>query len=127
MMKKEKGFAYCGLACCLCSKKDCPGCRADGCPGRQRCQIPDCCKEKGIFGCYACEKRLICENPMLRKPKIMAFNRCLTEYGETTLAGLLERNEKAGVVYHKNDKITGDYDLENISDILRLIREGKRS
>ena len=43
------------------------------------------------------------------------------------LFGLLERNEKAGIVYHENDKITGDYDLENISDILRLIREGKTS
>lgn len=59
--------------------------------------------------------------------KIIAFNRCLAEDGETMLFGLLERNEKAGIVYHENDKITGDYDLENISDILRLIREGKTS
>lgn len=64
---------------------------------------------------------------MLHKPKIMAFNRCLAEDGEITLVNLLERNEKAGIVYHEKDKITGDYDLENISDILRLIREGKPS
>ena len=126
-MKKEMGFAYCGLACCLCSKEDCPGCGTDGCPGRKWCHIPDCCKEKGLPGCYACENHSTCENSMLRKPKIMAFNRCLAEDGETMLFGLLERNEKAGIVYHENDKITGDYDLENISDILRLIREGKTS
>jgi len=126
-MIKEKGFAYCGLACCLCGKKDCPGCQADGCPGRKWCQIPDCCTKKGIPGCYACEKYSVCENPMLRKPKITAFNRCLAEYGETALTAWLERNEKAGVIYHEKDKITGDYDLEKISDILRLIREGKPS
>lgn len=126
-MIKEKGFSYCGLACCLCSKKECPGCRADGCPGRKWCHIPDCCQEKGIPGCYACKNRAVCENPMVRKPKIIAFHHCLAEYGEDTLIGWLEHNEKAGIVYHEKDKITGDYDLEEVSDILHLIREGKPS
>lgn len=33
-MKVEKGFAYCGLACCVCSE-NCVGCRDEGCKDKK--------------------------------------------------------------------------------------------
>ena len=46
-MEREKGIAYCGLACCVCSENVlCPGCRSGGCPGRETCKPFNCCIKK---------------------------------------------------------------------------------
>lgn len=34
-MIESRGFVYCGLACCVCSEEGCPGCRMEGCTGRE--------------------------------------------------------------------------------------------
>lgn len=124
-MRREKGFAYCGLACCLCEKEGCSGCESRGCPDYEVCRIPNCCKEKGIPGCYACDKSALCQNPLLKKPKLRAFNRYLAENGKQALLDRLDANEKAGIIYHKPGTIIGDYDLDEVSDILLLIEQGK--
>lgn len=54
---KNKGIAYCGLACCVCSEnKSCHGCQADGCDIHGGCKNYNCCREKGLNGCWECEQ-----------------------------------------------------------------------
>ena len=51
--KTEKGIAYCGLACCLCSHNEaCPGCQAGGCDIHSWCENYRCCREQGLNGCW---------------------------------------------------------------------------
>lgn len=109
-MKRELGMAYCGLACCLCtSKEDCPGCQESGCEGREECRNFQCCRDKGLNGCWECPD-FPCEGTMLDKLKPRAFARFVREYGEEELLNCLERNETAGVVYHRPNSILGEYD-----------------
>lgn len=44
-----KAIAFCGLACCVCSKnKGCVGCQDGGCESHGWCKNYNCCKEKGL-------------------------------------------------------------------------------
>lgn len=125
-MDREKGFAYCGLACCLCSESaSCAGCRNDGCSGKDWCKSFKCCKEKGYNGCWECGEFPCDDNFMLKKPKIHTFAAMLGELGEEKMLELLERNEKSGIIYHYEGGIVGEYDLENTEDIRRLVLGGK--
>ncbi len=126
-MKTEKGIAYCGLACCLCSENEtCPGCRNDGCSNKEWCKNYNCCREKNLEGCWECHE-FPCSDSMLDKTRIRAFSRFVVEYGEGALLKRLEENEKAGVLYHYKDQIVGDYDkLDNEEEIVRMILRGKR-
>ena len=46
--------------------------------------------------------------------------------GEAELLDCLERNEKAGVVYHR-EGINGDYDaFDDVEALIRFIKTGKR-
>ena len=57
-------IAYCGLACCVCSEnKDCIGCQNDI---RGWCKNYNCCKEKGLNGCWECAE-FSCAGSMLDK------------------------------------------------------------
>ena len=50
-------IAYCGLACCVCSEnKDCIGCQDGGCESYGWCKNYNCCKEKGLNGCWECSE-----------------------------------------------------------------------
>lgn len=109
-MVRERGLAYCGLACCLCgSRADCPGCREEGCEARGWCKNFNCCREKRLSGCWECEA-FPCEDSMLDKLKPRAFSKFVRQYGEEMLLDCLEKNEKAGVIYHIPGSITGEYD-----------------
>jgi hypothetical protein len=47
-------------------------------------------------------------------------------FGEETLLNCLERNEKMGIVYHR-EGITGDYDdFEDVEELINFIRTGNR-
>lgn len=123
-MERRKGIACCGLACCLCSENGiCAGCRNDGCSGKDWCKSLRCCREKGLNGCWECGG-FPCDNPMFQKPKVVAFVRFASEFGAEKLMDLLERNESAGVVYHRNGFI-GDYDLETEEAVWNLIVSGR--
>lgn len=126
-MDKEKGIAYCGLACCLCSEnKDCAGCRNDGCKNKEWCKSFNCCKQKGINGCWECSELDTCDNFMLKKLKIGAFAAFIAQYGEEKLMECLERNEKNGVIYHYDGGIIGDYDeVADREQVFKLILNGK--
>ena len=80
--------------------------------------------EKGIGHCYECEEE--CTKGMLSKIKPCGFTLFVKRYGEAELLGCLERNEKNGVVYHR-EGIIGDYDdFDDVEELIRFIKTGKR-
>lgn len=49
-------IAYCGLACCVCSENNkCVGCQSGGCDIHGWCKNHNCCREKGLNGCWECD------------------------------------------------------------------------
>ena len=62
---------------------------------------------------------------MLGKIKPLGFTEFVRRYGEKELLDCLERNEKAGVVYHR-EGIIGDYDdFDDVEMLIQYIRTGK--
>ena len=124
-MDKTKGIAYCGLACCLCEHtEDCPGCKNNGCSGKDWCKSIKCCLEKGIDGCWQCGE-YPCDNPMFKTPRARAFIRFILEHGEEAFMAALEKNEANGMLYHYSGELTGDYDKpETEEEIIELIIKG---
>lgn len=124
-MKRELGIARCGLACCLCSENvTCSGCNTGDFPDKDWCENRKCSIDKEISHCYACGED--CQKGLLGKIKPYGFTLFARLYGEETLLDCLERNEKNGVVYHR-EGITGDYDdFDNAEALMEFIRTGKR-
>lgn len=123
-MKRELGIARCGLACCLCSEKDkCSGCNSGDCPDKEWCENRKCSISKNIIHCYDCSE--MCRKGLLCKIKPYAFTLFVKRYGEEELLNCLERNEKNGIVYHR-DGIIGDYDhFDDVEKLIEFIRTGK--
>lgn len=127
-MNKEKGIAYCGLACCVCSEnQNCAGCRNDGCKDKEWCKSFNCCKQKGLNGCWECAD-FPCSNSMFEKLRVRTFAKFIAEHGEDMFIQCLERNEKNGVVYHYAGQIIGDYDIPTTeAEIRDMIIFGRSS
>ena len=116
-MKRELGISRCGLACCLCSENEhCNGCNLGDCPDKDWCENRKCSLEKSVAHCYECRED--CHKGLLSKIKPYGFTLFAKRYGEDVLLNCLERNEKNGVVYHR-EGIVGDYD--NFDDAEKLI------
>ena len=82
--------------------------------------------EKDLDGCYQCEPIKCRKGLYAEKIKPRAFAEFARRYGLEELLDCLERNEKAGVVYHRVG-IMGDYDdFDDIEELIRFIRIGKR-
>ena len=63
---------------------------------------------------------------MLTKIKPYGFTMYIKRYGEPNLLDCLERNEKAGVVYHR-EGIVGDYDdFNDVEELIDFIRTGNK-
>ena len=124
-MKRELGIARCGLACCLCSENiHCSGCNSDECSGKDWCENRKCSDQKGHGHCYDCE--LECKKGLLSKIKPYGFTLFIRRFGEKELLDCLERNEKMGIVYHR-EGIIGDYDdFDDVEKLIRFIKTGKR-
>ena len=124
-MKRELGIARCGLACCLCAANgECGGCNAENCRGVTWCENRRCSLEKQIVHCFECDEE--CRKGLLSKVKPYGFTLFAKRYGEEELLDCLERNEKAGVVYHR-DGITDDYDdFDDVEELIQFIRTGER-
>jgi hypothetical protein len=124
-MKRELGIARCGLACCLCSQNaTCDGWSSEQCHDAARCENRRCSKEKGVGHCYECCED--CRKGLLSKIKPYAFGLFARRYGEDELLNCLERNEKQGIVYHRNG-VFGDYDeFDDAEQLISFIRTGKR-
>lgn len=123
-MRRELGIARCGLACCLCSENlKCDGCNSEGCHGYNGCENRLCSIEKEIDHCYECEDD--CKRGLLQKIKPYGFNLFIKRYGEEELLNCLERNEKNGVIYHR-EGISGDYDdFDDVEKLIEFIKIGK--
>ncbi|MGE5528808.1 MAG: DUF3795 domain-containing protein [Patescibacteria group bacterium] len=125
-MQREKGFAYCGLACCLCSENEnCAGCRNEGCKDKDWCKNYNCCRGKGLNGCWECAD-FPCRGGMLDKMRIRVFAKFIAEHGESELLKCLERNEQAGIVYHYEGQLVGDYDIPQSEEELMRMIKGER-
>jgi len=124
-MDKTKGLAYCGLACAVCGQNNsCAGCRNEGCKGRDWCKNFRCCREKGLNGCWECGD-FPCSGGMLDKMRIRAFARFIKEHGGEEMLRCLGRNEAAGVAYHYEGQLTGDYDaFQTEEEVMDFIRNG---
>ncbi len=124
-MKRALGIARCGLACCLCSENDhCGGCDSGNCPGTAWCENRRCSGERQYAHCFECGEA--CRKGLLGKIKPYGFSLFARRYGMDELLDCLERNEKAGVVYHR-EGIVGDYDdFDDVEALIRFIRTGKR-
>lgn len=125
-MKRELGIARCGLACCLCSENEhCGGCHSDGCKDKEWCENRKCSIKKGILHCYDCENA-DCNKGLLGKSKPAAFTEFARRYGAEHLLDCLERNEKNGVVYHR-EGIVGDYDgFSDMEKLINFIESGEK-
>ena len=78
---------------------------------------------RGIGHCYECGEN--CRKGLLGKMKPYAFTQFARVYGEDELLDCLERNERRGVVYHR-EGITGDYDaFDDVDALIRFIRTGR--
>ena len=126
-MEREKGIAYCGLVCALCSENSgCPGCRNEGCKDKDFCKNFRCCKEKGLNGCWECDE-FPCTGSMLEKIRIRAFAGFIKEYGENCILDCLARNEEDGLIYHYPGQLIGDYDQPETEEKIRnLILKGRK-
>ena len=124
-MKRELEIGRCGLACCLCSENEhCKGCNSGDCPDKDWCENRRCSIERGLNYCYECETD--CHKGLLAKIKPYGFNEFVKRYGMEELLDCLERNEKTGIVYHRNG-INGDYDdFSDLEDLIDFIKTGKR-
>lgn len=80
-----KAIAFCGLACCVCSKnKGCVGCQDGGCESHGWCKNYNCCKEKGLNGRWECSEFPF-TGCMLDKPRIRAFAEFARRYRVRTV------------------------------------------
>jgi hypothetical protein len=117
--------AACGLICAYCIRfvnGECKGCRMSG----HVCPILDCCKERVVRGCWACEDYPCCECSF-RSSRTKAFLQCAKEDGILKLAEHLHRNNADGLRYHYDGSFQGDYDeCKNVEEVLQLLRKGKK-
>ena len=124
-MKRELGIGRCGLACCLCSENEhCSGCNSGECPDKDWCENRKCSIEKNYTHCHKCKAE--CRKGLLSKIKPYGFTLFIKRYGEKELLDCLGRNEKAGVVYHR-EGIYGDYDdFHDLEELIEFIKTGKK-
>jgi len=125
-MKRQLGIARCGLACCLCSENEqCNGCDSGNCPDAKICENRVCSAENGYTHCFCCSESE-CRKGILSKIKPYGFTLAAKRYGLERLLDCLERNEKNGVVYHR-EGITGDYDdFDDVEELISFIMTGER-
>lgn len=122
--QEKRGIGYCGLACVLCSDKDCPGCAARIAEGGG-CSAGKCAAEKGVGVCCACSE-YPCNENMLQGKRNKAFNRYARKFGLDALIDRLRVNYENGITYHTPDKTPGDYDVpETENAIYQLVRYGR--
>ena len=127
-MRRELGIARCGLGCCVCiAQNDCEGCNSDLCRYKDYCQNRKCTIEKGLRYCAECSET-DCRKDVLKDLRPRAFNEFIRRYGAEKLMDCLERNEAAGIVYHRSETdLYGDYDVpDTMEGIIRFILTGEK-
>ena len=76
-------------------------------------------------GCYECHPADCRKGLYAEKLSVRAFAEFARRHGIEELLDCLERNEQAGIVYHRED-FTGDYDgFDDLEKLIDFIRTGK--
>ena len=98
---------------------------ASACPLKAAINQYNCCKAKGLLGCWQCP-HAPCGVDMHApgKVKIRAFITCIKEEGVIAFFRYIDQNTKEGIVYHRKS-IWGDYDLPMEEGVLALLRKGR--
>jgi len=98
----------------------------DWCENAEWCENRKCVLEKGLPACWACGEEACRKGLFAEKIKARGFTAFARRYGLETLLDCLERNEQAGIVYHR-EGIMGDYDdFDDVEELIAFIRTGKR-
>ena len=120
-MKRELGIARCGLACCLCTENEtCSGCDSGECPDKDWCENRKCSISKRIEHCYECKDT--CTKGLLSKINRMLLQNLPEDMVRITFWTAIERNEKKGVIYHR-EGINGDYDdFDDVDALIEYIK-----
>lgn len=124
-----KSIAYCGLVCALCHEgATCDGCRQGQgrCASKDGCFQYNCCRKKGIQGCWECADAPCGKDMFSREHdrRLRAFVRCAKEEGLEKLGTYIFKNQICGIQYGY-DK---DYDhLSSEEEVLQLLRTGKKA
>lgn len=80
--------------------------------------------EKAVSHCFSCDEK--CRKGLLSKIKPYGFTEFARRYGVDELLDCLERNEKNGIVYHR-ENIAGDYDsFTDVEALIEFIKTGNR-
>lgn len=118
----KKSIGSCGLVCALCSySTSCAGCRCKS----DDCDVKVCCKDKGLSYCFQCTD-YPCDRGIHSNIRLRAFNTVAKTEGLDKLAEYLHTNYKRGITYHREDKLTGDYDrCKTVEEIIELLKNGK--
>ena len=134
-MRRELGIARCGLACCLCSENvSCRGCDSGDCPDVDWCENRKGSIGKGIkinvmnvlMGLVVIIIGIFTAAHLLGKIKPYGFTLFIRRYGLDMLLDCLERNERRGIVYHR-EGISGDYDdFDDVEELIGFILTGQR-
>lgn len=121
-MDKQKGIAFCGLACCLCEEHpSCKGCRRGDCPEAGGCKPYQCAQTNGHEGCWECPQ-FPCDHGRFQSMRIRAFVAYCAQYGQAGLLSALEKGENIGLQYHYPGKLVGDYDtLPNENELISML------
>src|SRR5690554_51947 len=122
IQKIKESYTICGLVCSLCiHSTNCSGCKCIN----ENCDIKVCCTEKGLNYCFECDE-YPCAKDMYKNMRVNAFNTVAKTEGLEKLAEYLYTNYNRGIVYHRENKLTGDYDRCNtIEEIIDLLKNGK--
>ena len=89
-------------------------------------RIKQLMEERGWTDYRLAKEANLSHSTILSKIKPYAFTLFAKKYGEEKLLDCLERNEKNGVVYHR-DGINGDYDdFDDVDQLMNFILTGVR-
>lgn len=112
-----RGMAVCGLACVLCSDRECEGCKGAA------CEIARCAAEKKVSHCHECDA-CPCDKDMHKGVRMRAFNQYAKDHGQQALLKSLRVNHRHGIAYHRADGIKGDYDsFETQQEVYDLLKK----
>ena len=90
------------------------------------CEVRRCGIDKNLNGCYECKPAECRKGLYAEKIKPRAFAEFARRYGIEELLDFLERNERAGIIYHR-EGIIGDYDdFDDLEELIDFIRTGKK-
>lgn len=115
----KQSYGICGLVCAFCA--GCAGCQCE----EGNCDVKACCTQKGLRYCFECNE-WPCNKDVHKGIRTRAFNTVAQNEGLDQLAEYLYTNDKRGIIYHRADGLSGDYDKYKTEQaVIDLLRNGK--